>query len=347
MKDFNRYTVNKQDTIAQVLTVIDKGALRIAVVVEDGMVIGTLNDGDVRRGLLKGYGLDTIVSKIYNPSPTVCYENDSKQIIMQKALKNKVYQIPILNDKKELVDIIDFAKLFENETKTNKVVLMAGGLGTRLQPLTKDTPKPLLDVGRRPILETIISNFEKNNFREIIISVNYKSDMIKQHFGDGSKFGVNITYVEETKRLGTAGSLSLIEAIGDEPFIVMNADLLTNIDFSKLLEFHNNSNSKATMCVREYEFQVPYGVITVENHNVVSIVEKPVEKFFVNAGIYVLNTELLTLIPKDIFYDMPTLFEKIIQSGDTVSSFPIHEYWLDIGQMIDYNRANDEYQNIF
>jgi len=347
MKNLKSFTVHKDDTIAHALSIIDKGALRIAVVVEDGIVIGTLNDGDIRRGLLKGCNLESLVSEIYNPSPTLCYENDTKQTIMQKALKKKVYQIPILNEKKELVDIIDFAKLFEKEERKNRVVLMAGGLGTRLEPLTKERPKPLLDVGRKPILETIIRNFEKNNFKDIVISVNYKSDMIKKYFGNGEKFGVSITYLEETQRLGTAGALSLLESTGEEPLFVMNADLLTNVDFSKLLEFHHSTNSKATMCVREYEFQVPYGVIEVEKSMITSIVEKPIQKFFVNAGIYVLNTEVLNLIPKNSYYDMPTLFEELIKNRERVSSFPIHEYWLDIGKMIDYHRANEEYAAIF
>jgi dTDP-glucose pyrophosphorylase len=341
------YTLHKKDTIVHALSIIDKGALRIAIVVEEGVVIGTLNDGDIRRGLLRGCSLESLVEDIYNPSPTLCYEHDSKQTIMQKALQNKVYQIPILNEKNELIDIIDFVKLFEKEERKNRVVLMAGGLGTRLKPLTNETPKPLLDVGRKPILETIIRNFEKNNFKDIVISVNYKSDMIKEYFGNGEKFGVSITYIEETQRLGTAGALSLLESVGEEPFFVMNADLLTNVDFSKLLEFHHSSNAKATMCVREYEFQVPYGVIEVEKSSIVSIVEKPIQKFFVNAGIYVLNPEVLELIPKNSYYDMPTLFEKLIQKRDVVSSFPIHEYWLDIGKMIDYNRANEEYFTIF
>jgi len=347
MKNLKKYTLHKEDTIVHALSIIDKGALRIAIVVEEDIVIGTLNDGDIRRGLLKGCSLESLVKDIYNSSPTLCYEYDSEQTIMQKALQNKVYQIPILNERHELTDIIDFVKLFEKEERKNRVVLMAGGLGTRLEPLTNEMPKPLLDVGRKPILETIISNFEKNNFKDIVISVNYKSDMIKEYFGNGEKFGVSITYIEETQRLGTAGALSLLEVLGEEPIFVMNADLLTNVDFSKLLEFHYNSGSKATMCVREYEFQVPYGVIEVEKSSIVSIVEKPIQKFFVNAGIYVLNPEVLKLIPKDSYYDMPTLFDELIQNKDIVSSFPIHEYWLDIGKMIDYNRANEEYFTVF
>lgn len=224
---------------------------------------------------------------------------------------------------------------------------MAGGLGTRLRPLTQDIPKPLLKVGNKPILETIIKNFANHGFVNITISLNYKGEMIKDYFGDGSNFGVNIDYVEENMRLGTAGALSLIENKPNEAFFVMNADLLTDVNFSHLLDFHSFSNSDATMCVREYEYQVPYGVIEVEESNVTSIVEKPIQKFFVNAGIYVLSPKVFDYIPKNEFYDMPTLFNTFIEKEKRVISFPIHEYWLDIGRMSDFEQAQSEYFRVF
>lgn len=347
MKNLTQYIVNKTHTISQALSIIDKGALRIAVVVENKKVLGTLNDGDIRRGLLKGYGLDTLVEDCYNPNATLCHVNDDKQTVMRKAVQKKVYQIPIVDDNNYLVDLIDFVNFFEEKGRDNKVLLMAGGLGTRLRPLTEDIPKSLLHVGGKPILETIIKNLSEQNFKEFVISVNYKADMIKAYFGDGLRFGVKISYLEEKQRLGTAGALSLIDSMGTEPFFVMNADLLTNVDFEKLLDFHKHSKSKATMCVREYEVQIPYGVIEVDKSDILSIVEKPVQKFFVNAGIYVLDADLIQKVPKNVFFDMPTLFENLITEKEKVSSFPIHEYWLDIGQLMDYERANAEYSNVF
>jgi NDP-sugar pyrophosphorylase family protein len=321
--------------------------MRMAIVVdESNKLLGILNDGDIRRALLEGYSLEDSIEKIYNKTPLICNMNDSKNMIIQKAIKRKVYQIPIVDNDNRLIDVEDLATLLTNVNRKNKVILMAGGLGTRLRPLTEDTPKPLLKVGTKPILQTIIENFENYGFKDIILSVNYKADMIKEYFKDGSEFRVNIEYLEEDKRLGTAGALSLLKEKPNEPFFVMNADLLTNVNFTHLLDFHSFGNSMATMCVREYDFQVPYGVIKTDGDKISSIVEKPVHKFFVNAGIYLLSPKVLEYIPDDTFYDMPTLFDKLIQENKNVLSFPIHEYWLDIGKMEDFHRAQSEFNNL-
>lgn len=339
--------VFEQTTIKEALEIIDKGTMRIAIVVNnDNQFLGTINDGDIRRAILQGYSLEQNIKQIYNTNPTVCFINDSKEIVVQKAIKNKVYQIPILDNNKKVIDVEDLATLLTKANRKNKVILMAGGLGTRLKPLTQKTPKPLLKIGSKPILETIIENFSNHGFKDIIISVNYKANMIKDYFQDGSKFGVNIEYIEETKRLGTAGALSLLKEKPKEPFFVMNADLLTNINFSHLLDFHSFGNSMATMCVREYDFQVPYGVIEIENDSIKSIVEKPIQKFFVNAGIYLLSPKTLDYIPKNHFFDMPSLFDKLIKDEHKLLSFPIHEYWLDIGRMEDFQRAQIEFHQI-
>lgn len=347
MKNAQEILIYENTSLRNSLEVIDKGTMRIAIVVNDERkILGTLNDGDVRRALLNGFSLESPIKDVYYKTPSICTINDSKDTIVQKAIKNKVYQIPIVDDEGRLVDVEDLATLLTNVNRKNKVILMAGGLGTRLRPLTHDTPKPLLSVGSKPILQTIIENFSSYGFKDIVLSVNYKAHMIKEYFKDGSDFGVNIEYLEENKRLGTAGALSLLKEKPNEPFFVMNADLLTNVDFTKLLDFHAFGNSTATMCVREYDFQVPYGVIETENDKIKSIVEKPVHKFFVNAGIYLLSPKVLDYIPQNSFYDMPTLFEKLIEENLNVLSFPIHEYWLDIGQMEDFQRAQTEYSNL-
>lgn len=341
-------TVKINSTIKETLKIIDSGAIRIAVVVDDDKkVLGTISDGDIRRGLLNGKSLDSKIEDLYYSSPVIANINDSRELIIQKAITKQVYQIPIIDNSGKLVDIEDLATLIKVTTKRNRVILMAGGLGTRLHPLTKNTPKPLLKVGNKPILETIIKNFAKHGFINITISVNYKADMIKEYFKDGSQFGVNINYIEEEKRLGTAGALSLIKDTPKEPFFVMNADLLTDVNFSHLLDYHIYENSMATMCVREYDFQVPYGVIEIENSNIISIKEKPVNKFFVNAGIYVLSPKIFEYIPSNEFYDMPTLFQDLIDNKNRAASFPIHEYWLDIGRMSDFEQAQSEYFGVF
>ena len=340
--------ISQKTTIKEALKVIDTGAIRIALVVDENMkLLGTLSDGDIRRGLLNNLSLDDNIENLYFKNPTTALEGDSKDKIIQKAISKQVYQIPILNKEGILVDIVNLATLLNISKKRNRVILMAGGLGTRLRPLTQDIPKPLLKVGNKPILETIIKNFASHGFVNITISLNYKGEMIKEYFGDGSEFGVNIDYIEENIRLGTAGALSLIKDIPREPFFVMNADLLTDVNFSHLLDFHSYGNAQASMCVREYDYQVPYGVIETNNENIVSIVEKPVQKFFVNAGIYVLSPKVFDYIPKNEFYDMPTLFNTLIEENKKVISFPVHEYWLDLGRMSDFEQAQSEYFRIF
>jgi NDP-sugar pyrophosphorylase family protein len=224
---------------------------------------------------------------------------------------------------------------------------MVGGLGTRLRPLTENIPKPMLKVGDKPILQTIVEKFAEYGYTNIIMCVNYKSHIIQDFFGDGKEFGVNIEYIFEEQRMGTAGALSLLIEKPSEPFFVMNGDLLTNVNFEHLHNYHIATNSIATMCVREYDFQVPYGVVNIKDSKIVSIEEKPIHKFFVSAGIYMLSSEVLNYIPKNEFFDMPTLFEKLISLNKNTVSFPLREYWLDIGRMEEYKKANDEYSEVF
>ena len=348
MKNYKNILLNPTATIKEALKIIDSGAKRIAVVVDEfETIIGTLTDGDIRRGLLAGLTLESTIESIYFRNPTLAHMNDSKEEIIKKAILKQIYQIPIIDDEGHFVDIVDLAALINVTTRRNKVILMVGGLGTRLRPLTENTPKPMLKVGDKPILETIIENFTKYGFTNITLSVNYKSNIIKNYFGDGSKFGANIDYIEEEKRLGTAGALSLLRDRPNEPFFVMNGDLLTNVNFEHLLDFHMHQNSLATMCVREYEQQVPFGVVNIKNGQIISIQEKPINKFFVSAGIYLLSPEVLDLIPQNEFYDMPTLFEKLIIKNKNVISFPLREYWIDIGRIEEYEKANIEYEEIF
>lgn len=344
----DKMIINEKASIKEALSVIDKGSIRMAIVVDkSNKLLGTLSDGDVRRGLLRNYSLEDKIEDLYFSSPVVALHTDSKEKIIQKAIKNQLYQIPIVDEERHLVDVLELLSVLKKRRKRNRVILMAGGLGTRLRPLTENIPKPLLKVGNRPILETIIKNFASQGFENITISLNYKAEMIREYFKDGSSLGVNIDYIEENTRLGTAGALSLLDKKIEEPFFVMNADLLTDVDFTSLLDFHFHGNSSATMCVRDYEYQVPYGVIQTRNEQITSIIEKPIEKFFVNAGIYVLSPSIFEFIPKNEFFDMPTLFNILIEKQKKVLSFPIHEYWLDIGKMGDFEQAQIEYSRVF
>ncbi len=336
-------------TIKEALKVINTGAVKIALVVdEEQKLLGTLSDGDIRRGLLGDLSLDSPIESIVFKTPVVGHIRDSSKKLLQIALEKKIQQIPIVDDNGKVVNIEIVERLLKPAIKINRVVLMVGGLGTRLRPLTKNTPKPMLKVGNKPILETIILNFKRYGFVNFTLCVSYKAKMIEEYFKDGSAFGVNIEYVHEDKRMGTAGALSLIEKDKlKEPFFVMNGDLLTNINFENMLNYHGENHAVATMGVREYDFQVPYGVVHVDGNNILSIQEKPTHSFFVSGGIYVLSDDVLQFITDDEFYDMPTLFEELIKNELKSISFPIHEYWLDIGRMDEFEKANREFAEVF
>ena len=348
MKKAEEIKLSISSTIEEALKIIDSGGLRLGLVVDSAnKLLGTVSDGDVRRGLLNGINLSESLEHVLHRNPVVCSVNDSKEDILKVAIENKIYQVPIVDESNTLLGIEEVNTLLKPSNYPNKVILMVGGLGSRLMPLTESTPKPMLHVGNKPILQTIVEKFASYGFTNITMCVNYKSDVIQDFFGDGANFGVNIDYLTEDKRLGTAGALSLLDSEPQAPFFVMNGDLLTNVNFEHLLEFHQSNRATATMCVREYDFQVPYGVVNLQNGKITSIEEKPVQKFFVSAGIYMLEPSCLEYIPKNDFYDMPTLFSKLIELGEATTSFPLREYWLDIGRIEEYEKANNEFRHVF
>lgn len=346
MIKWENIVVHTKQTLFETMKIIDETSLQFAVVVdEDNHLLGTVTDGDIRRGILRGEGLEVPINLIMNPNPfSAKYglkTNTYKQLMKSKNLK----QLPIVNDQNQIVDIL-FIDHLETPANKNQVILMLGGLGKRLRPLTNDIPKPMLKVGNKPIVESIIEGFKQYGYTNFIFSVNYKKEVIQDYFQNGNIMGISIDYIEEKKRMGTAGALSLLENRPTEPFFVMNGDLLTQVNFDQLMQFHQEQNAVATMCVREYEYQVPYGVIETDGVELISIKEKPIHRSFVNAGIYVLSPEVFEYIPVDTFYDMPSLFEALINQGKKTSVFPIHEYWLDIGRVDDFNRANDQYKGL-
>ncbi|MGE3591194.1 MAG: nucleotidyltransferase family protein [Arcobacter sp.] len=348
MKSIKNIKLKQNATIKEALEIIDKAAIQIALIIdENDKLIGTLTDGDIRRGFLKGLNLDSSIESVIFKTPTTAKISDTKEEILKLALSKKLHQIPIVDDTGKIVGIQEIEELIKPKEKTNKVVLMVGGLGTRLRPLTENTPKPMLKVGNKPILQTIVEKFAEYGYTYIVMCVNYRSHIIQDYFGDGSEFGVSIEYILEEQRMGTAGALSLLKKEPTEPFFVMNGDLLTNVNFEHLHDFHMSNNSMGTMCVREYDFQVPYGVVNIDGNKILSIEEKPTHKFFVSAGIYMLSPEALDYIPQNQFYDMPTLFERLISEDKNTISFPLREYWLDIGRIEEYKKANEEYDEVF
>lgn len=348
MKSVQNIKLTTVSTIREALKIIDSGAMQIAIIVdEDDRLVGTLTDGDIRRGLLKNLSLDDEIESIIFRTPTVAKISNTKEEILKLAVTKKLHQIPIIDEHNCVVGIKEIEELVRPRIKANKAILMVGGLGSRLRPLTEEIPKPMLKVGNKPILQTIVEKFCEYGFINIVMCVNYKSHIIQDYFGDGSKFGVNIEYIFEKQRLGTAGALSLLHSTINEPFFVMNGDLLTNVNFEHLLDYHSAHDAVATMCVREYDFHVPYGVVNIDGSRILSIQEKPIYKFFVSAGIYMLSPKTLLMIPHNEFYDMPTLFETLIKENEKTISFPIREYWLDIGRIEEYEKANNEYHGVF
>jgi dTDP-glucose pyrophosphorylase/predicted transcriptional regulator len=346
MKNINSIKIYANTTIKEALKVISKGDIQIALVVsKKDKLIGTLTDGDIRRGFLKGLNIKSSIKTIYYKKPIVGKIYDSKEKLLKIALSKRILQIPIIDGRGKVLGIHVINDLLKTKNKSNLVILMAGGRGIRLRPLTKNLPKPMLKVGNKPILEILLERFKENGFSNFLISVNYKSKIIKRYFGNGQKFGVKINYIEEKKKMGTAGCLSLLKKKPDKAFFVANGDLLTNLDFEKMLHFHYNHNSKATMAIKEYNINSLYGEVKVKNENIYSIVEKPIYKFFINAGAYIIEPEYLKLIPKK-FYDMTSFFKKIIEMKIMAKPFPIDEFWLDIGRHADYVKANDEYNSL-
>lgn len=348
MRDLKGITIARNAELLEVMRRIDANSMQIALVTDEhGKLVGTVTDGDIRRGLLSGLALSAPAEAVMNRKFTSCRLNQSKEHMLNVLTSLQLLQLPILDANGVLVGLETLEDLVRCEKRENPVVIMAGGLGSRLGELTKDKPKPMLMVGNRPILHTIVENFAKYGFTDITLCVNYKSHVIENYFKDGGKFGVEIRYIREERRMGTAGALGLLPARPKAPAIVMNGDILTNVNFESLAAFHQQSGAPATMSVRAYDLQVPYGVVDIEQDKIVSLSEKPVHQFFVNAGIYVLDPSCMDHIPGGEYFDMTTLFEKLMAAGTTPATYLVNEYWLDIGHVKDYQTANEEYYGIF
>jgi dTDP-glucose pyrophosphorylase/predicted transcriptional regulator len=344
MKPWRKALVNSDVTLEQAIDVLDKAALRIALVVDSSdKLLGTLTDGDVRRALLKHMPLETPVSQVMNTQPKTAEQSWTESRILAVMEQHELLQLPLVDKNRRIMGLANLHDMLNKHRHDNPVFLMAGGFGTRLRPLTNNCPKPMLKVGEKPILEQILLNFVEAGFHRFYISTHYMPEVIRDYFGDGEKWGVSIQYVHEEEPLGTGGALGLLPHDDiDLPLFVMNGDLLTSLNLHSFLEFHETHNGVATMCVREYEHQVPYGVITSDGTRIKSMVEKPVHRFFVNAGIYLLDPTLVKTVEPGTRIDMPTLLEKQIEGGKAVNMFPIHEYWLDIGRIDDFHRAQTE-----
>lgn len=344
MMDWRRTVVAADADLIDAINTINETAIQIALVLDDaGRLLGTLTDGDIRRAVLNGR-VNSRVREIMNRHPMTASADATREHLLAVMRQHTYHHLPLIDATGLVVGLASLDELVGVMPRENWVVLMAGGLGKRLRPLTENCPKPMLNVGGRPILETIIEAFAEQGYRRFYLSVNFKAEQIMDHFQDGAKWGVEIRYLHEDVELGTAGALSLLPELPKEPMLVMNGDLLTKLNIEALLKFHAAHGAAATMAVRAHEYQVPFGVVHMDEFNIRSIVEKPSHSYYVNAGIYALSPAALEFIPKNQFFDMPSLYQKLIEHERVVKAYPMKEYWLDIGRLHDFERAQEDYR---
>lgn len=348
MKAWEQVLVRPSTSLRQALETIDRAGSQIALVVDENRrLLGTLSDGDARRALLRGLSLDDPVSTAMHTTPRFARVGEDTRAILATMRASGLHQMPMLDAGGIVIGLMTIDDYLVQPPRKHWVVIMAGGQGTRLHQLTRDTPKPMLKIGSRPLLETIVRSFAEQRFRRFYMAVNYKAEQIEGHFGDGSQLDVEICYLREKQRLGTAGALTLLPEAPSLPIIVTNGDLLTKEDYGRMVEQHEASGADATMAVRDYEVQVPFGVVHERDGSIASIEEKPIKRFVVSAGMYVLSPQVLPLIPRDTSFDMPALFEAIVNNGMRTRCHHIDGYWLDIGRMPDYEQANADFPGLF
>ena len=342
--NIDKLIILKNESIKRAIKAIDEGGIQFALVVDDDRkLLGTLTDGDIRRGILNGFNLDSQISYVLNEK--FIFVNEPNSLIKSQKLMKKynVKYVPLLDSKGTIKKLYTDSNLKTSNTKNNAVIIMAGGKGARLYPLTKDCPKPMLKIQNKPILEIILEQCIEQGFKKFYISVNYLKDKIINYFKNGENWDVEIKYLEETKPLGTVGAISKIPKNLTDPFLLINGDVLTRVNYSKLIQFHNNHNTIATMSVIEYHTEIPYGVVELKDEKIKFFNEKPKISNFINAGIYIFDPKALNHLNRDEKIDIPEFLDNLMKKNYKICAFPIHEYWLDIGHHYSLNKATKEW----
>lgn len=330
-------------SIQHAIRSLDQASIKIVMVVnEAGELEGTISDGDIRRGLLKGLDLSSPIASVIHRNALVVTPEIGRDVVLQLMGANKIQQIPIVNELRQVVGVHLWDEITTLPARSNLMIIMAGGMGTRLRPYTETCPKPLLPVAGKPMLEHIIERAKLEGFSHFVLAVHYLGHMIQSHFGNGGQLGVQIDYLNEKSPLGTAGALGLLSPRPGAPFVVTNGDVISDIHYGELLDFHIRHNAMATMAVRMHEWQHPFGVVQTRGIEIVGFEEKPVARSHINAGVYALEPEALNLLSQDAHCDMPTLFKRIQAKAMRTVAYPMHEPWLDVGRPDDLNRANTE-----
>jgi len=328
-------------TLAEVVHNLDDTCLQIALVISsEGTLIGTVTDGDIRRALLRGLNMNSLIDEVINRDPFVVPPELKREMVLQLMQANKVHQLPVVDEKRHVTGLHLWSELISPSKRSNLMVIMAGGEGSRLRPQTENCPKPLLTVGGKPILEHIIERAKAEGFQDFVLAIHYLGHMIEEHFGDGSSWDVKIEYLHEKTPLGTAGALGLLKTRPTSPFVISNGDVLTDIRYGELLDFHKAHNATATMAVRLYEWHHPFGVVHTDGVDIKGLEEKPIVRNHINAGVYVLDPDSLDSLPPDEHTDMPTLFDRLKENSSRTIVYPMHEPWLDVGSEKDLKLAN-------
>ena len=348
MSKLTNLVVGPTYSVREVMEQIDRSGKGIALVLDASQhLLGTITDGDIRRAILNGIDLDTSVEQLLaqREGPLTAPIGTSDSTLLHLMNESGVRQIPLIDENDRVVDVMLLSDLVKELELPIRAIVMAGGLGTRLRPLTDTLPKPMLPIGSRPLLELIVEGLKESGIRRLNVATHYKGEIISEHFKDGQDFGVEITYVKEDQPLGTVGALSLLED-SEDPLLVINGDILTRVDFREMLNFHREHKADLTIAVRQYEFNVPYGVVESDGVFVKGISEKPTVRQFINAGIYLLNPSVRRLVPNQQQYDMPDLIHRILSEGRQVVCFPVREYWLDIGIEDHYLQAQSDMEKL-
>ena len=328
-------------SLSDAIFVIDKSNVKICLVVDfSGSLVGTITDGDVRRAIIEGKGLDCKIVDVMTTQPVfIGPEGDENSAFVMMSSK-KIYHLPKLSDSGKIEGLFVVNEFLVENKYTNQILIMAGGFGKRLRPHTENLPKPMLLVKGKPILAHIIESAVSEGFNKFIISVFYLADKIIDYFGDGSKWDIEITYIHETKPLGTGGALGLIDPKPELPLIVLNGDVLSDIKLTNFLKFHVDNNSSATMATKPYELVNPYGTVLTNGFNIVGFKEKPITHSYINTGMYVINPCVIEMVEEDEFVGLPTLFERCINLNIPTKAYGIHEQWIDIGRPGDLKVVN-------
>jgi NDP-sugar pyrophosphorylase family protein len=334
--------INENCSIKDAIENLNKCGIKIVLITnENAKFLGTLSDGDIRRGLLKGMSLDSSIKDIIFKKPVTVKNDTTREAVLKLMVDNKIQQVPIIDDNGHVSGLHLWDEFNDAAGHSNYFVIMAGGRGTRMHPYTENCPKPMLDVAGRPILEHIILRAKANGFNNFIICINFLGKIIEDYFGDGSRIDVNIQYIYEKEPLGTAGSLYHLKSYTDQPFVLTNGDVLTDINYSKLLDFHFNHHAYLTVAIKSHEWQNPFGVVEIEGLEIVELKEKPVYFSYISAGIYVLSNSSVELLEEDKYCDMPELIAKVKLKKNKVIAYPIHEPWLDVGNPNDLQLARN------